>query len=166
MSLSQKQLRYLNVNTVEELRSHVNALPSDLSLVLENGILYQYREFVDGSAIPSDDGVKVIQTNDETLNTRWIAIDAYSTKSIIGTITNDMWVLDQENSIYKLNISLVNPVNTFNIKFVNNENKQVFPQDIIYTKTDSKITNIQVNVASIPDCRFTGEYTIFIDILV
>lgn len=163
MAISQLQVRYLSVKTLEELKNNVNAFPADITLVEENHILYQYVEYADGSTIPTDDGVSVIQTNNPDLNSRWVAIDAYYSNILKNSFSVSDWVEDVQAEVYKITINFINPTPDFFIKVVDTDGKETLVQDITTIRVNDYVTSVVLSVGRTPDCRFNGTYTILKD---
>lgn len=162
-NIAQLQLRYLSVDTLDDLKNQTEAFPGSLSLVKENRVLYEFVEYADGS-LPAADGVSIVSLSDATISGRWVAIDSYSTKAIEGTFNaTNSWVKSTTDDIYTLTIPVVNPINNFVCKVLDSSNKEVIPQEITIKKTNGMISQIVIVVGSIPDCRFAGSYFVMKD---
>lgn len=161
--LSQIDIRYSVSETLADVKKLVNAFPGNITLCLENATLYQYKEYTSEDTIPTPDDSLVIQTNDTSLLSRWIAIDAFTGKSISGTFDINDWVLDSENNYYTYKVSFPNIVNGFVIKFVDNTNKEVMLEEVVQEEEDNNLVAVIGVVGAIPDCRFSGKYYIYFD---
>lgn len=163
---SQIDIRYSVSDTIDQVKSLIHAFPGNLTLCLENATLYQYKEYAEGEPIPAPDDIHVIQTADDTLLSRWIAIDTLTSKCLYGDITLGSWSLDNTNNVYNMLIQLPNTISGFFIKFIDNTNKEVYVEDVTEQSAAGKITTVTCTVGSIPDCRFTGKYLLYFDKLV
>lgn len=161
--LSQIDIRYSVSETIADVKKLVNAFPGNITLCLENATLYQYKEYTASDTIPTPDDKLVIQTDDAALLSRWIAIDAFTGKSIAGTFNIDDWVLDSENNYYTYRISFPNIIDGFIIKFVDNTNKEVMLEDVVQEEVNKDLVAVIGVVGAIPDCRFSGKYYIYFD---
>ena len=163
-NIAQLQLRYHTVDTLSDLKALVHAFAGDMCLCIANRVLYQYVDYGNG-ILPDDDGYSVIETNDSSLTTRWVAIDSYTQKSLSGTFTAEInannW--HRGNECFEYTIPVVNPVNNLTCTVFDAANKVVIPQDIFITKDSDAITSVKITVGMYPDCRFAGSYFIVKD---
>lgn len=161
--LSQIDIRYSVSKTIAEVKSLVNAFPGNISLCLENNVLYQYVEYATAADVPTANDSTILQTTNPDLLSRWIAIDSFSAKSIYGDIKNSNWVLDATNKVYKYTITLPNTVNSFFVKFIDRNNKEVYVEDVVQPGDIGAIKTIDCIVGAIPDCRFEGKFLVYFD---
>ena len=155
---SQIDIRYKVSDTVNIVRSLTNAFPGDVTLCLENRKLYQYVEYAAGSTIPADDGVLFLQTTDLLLNSRWVAIEAYSDKCFCGTFTENDWSLESGEEKFTYVINLPQGVKHAKVFLFDETGNEVFPENTQYVETAGFITSVIITVGAIPACNFNGKY--------
>lgn len=162
-SVAQYQLRCLSVETLADLKAQTSAFPGSLSLVIANGILYEYVEYATAAEMPAADEVTIVELDDSSILGRWVAIDTYSTKAVEGTFKKADWVANPSNECYDYTVVFLNPVNNFVCKVIDSHNKEVILQDVTQTKVGEGVTGVIFSVADTPDCRFDGSYFILKD---
>lgn len=162
--LSQIDIRYSVSETIADVKTLVNAFPGNITLCLETSTLYQYKEYSNSEEIPTPDDKLIIQTNDSSLLSRWVAIDSFTAKSFTGSFTTADWVLNVADHTYTYTIKFPNIIDGFLIKFVDNTNKEVLVEEVIQEEdSDSKLVSVIAVVGATPDCRFDGKYFIYFD---
>ena len=160
---SQTDIRYHVSDTVATVRSLVNAFPGDITLCIANKTVYQYVEYGAGESIPVDDGSLILQTTDTSLFTRWVALSAFTAKSIAGTFIATDWQQDSTSGLLKYTIALPNKVRQAHIKFYDIQDTEVYVEKVNFVRDVSGLSSINAYVAAIPDCSFAGKYVIFFD---
>lgn len=159
---SQIDIRYSVSPDINTIRGLVNAFPGNITLCLENKMLYQYCEYPVGIQLPADNGATVLATTDDTLRSRWISIDMFSAKSLTGSFTVSDWELDQSGEKYTYTILFPNKLQSTNIEVIDVNGVVVYPELVTYS-INSGLTAATLTISAIPDCRFSGNYSIFFD---
>lgn len=161
--LSQIDIRYSVSETLADVKGLVNAFPGNLTLCLENNTLYQYKEYATAGEMPVPDDIAVVQTNDATLLSRWIAIDAYTGKSFYGAFKTTDWVYNATDNTYTYKIIFNNKLNGCMIKFLDKDRREVLLEDVVEQVVGDGLQSITGIVGATPDCRFDGMYFIYFD---
>lgn len=162
-NVAQQQLRCLSVETLADLKAQVHAFPGSLSLVIANGILYEYVEYATAADMPAADEVSIVELDDVTLLSRWVSVDTYSSKAVEGTFRRADWELNAADETYEYEVAFINQVNNFVCKVTDSHNNEVILQEVTHTKLGEGVTGVTFKVAATPDCRFDGSYFILKD---
>lgn len=159
---SQTDIRYSVSDSIQQVRSLVHAFPGNMTLCLENKILYQYCEYGSDETLPTDNGSTILSTTDTSLRTRWIASDLYSAKSFSGSFTvNDAgWELNGD--VYRYTVIFPGAINIAQTVLLDSNHRLVYPEDVIFTSSNGLVA-VTIIVSAVPDCRFNGSYSVFFD---
>lgn len=158
---SQIDIRYKISQTINDVRSIVNAFPGDLTLCLENHRLYQYVEYAAGATIPADDGSVILQTTDITLRSRWVALEAFADNCFSFAFETTDWTLVSASNVYTLTLTLPAEVTNINTVVYDSTNTKVYPENIQYVQGVAGISGVVLTVGAVPDCTFNGTVKVF-----
>ena len=75
-----------------------------------------------------------------------------------GTFTSSNWILSSGK--YTYTIPVTTTTETVHVDVFDGNGIQVQPEDMTIIKTNGNVTSVKLTIASVPDCRFAGSYTL------